>query len=326
MIRRTRPGFTRVDLTVGLTVVVAALCVLVPACSKSRTSDQEAQSKDNLKKLGEADKNRDDRGDTDPITAMRQAAGRAQSTNNLKQMDLAMHGMAGRNNGALPPSVGPFPTGSTVNASVFFHMLSDIEQDNVYKQYSNDPSSCKAVIKTLIAPLDPSNDGKRPLTSYASNAAVFGIGGGFKTVAYPSAFNSKGTSNTILFVERFAVTQIDGKTNTHLWPAIKPAHVNYLYDEVLTMGGQPASVINLPDPIFGATPETVTNDNTAHAFTANTLLVGLGDGSARSISPTITAKNVVSGPAAFSNNTISVWTWACLISGPIGASPMPNGW
>jgi hypothetical protein len=304
-----RPGFTRADLTASLLIVVAALCVLLPACNKAVTTEKETESKDNLRNLGK----------------VRETSGQMQSTNNLKQMDLSMHGISARNNGALPSSIGPYPTGGMVNASIFFHLLSDIEQDNVYKQYMKDPSGCKVVIKTFIAPLDPSNDGKQPLTSYASNAAVFGIGGGDHCISFPSAFNHKGTSNTILFMERFAVTQIDGKTNTHLWPAIKPEHVNYLYDEALQMGGQPASVVNLPDPIFGAMPETVKNDNTAHAFSAM-LHVGLMDGSARNINTNITAKTVIPGQAPFAKETISIWTWACLISGPIGVAPVPAGW
>jgi hypothetical protein len=318
MNRIARPGFTRADLTASLFVTVAALCVLLPACSKSRTSEQETESKNNLKDLGDANTKRDDRGDPNPIRA---AAGRKQSENNLRQMGLSMHGIASRNDGRLPPVVGVFPVGGPVNASIFFHMLSDIEQDNVYKQYMNDPSSCKVVIKTFMAPLDPSNDGKQPLTSYASNAAVFGIGGN-NSAAYPSAFNTKGTSNTILFMERFAVTQIDGKTNAHLWPASKPAHVNYIYDV-----GFPAPLVNLPDPIFGATPGTVTKDDTAHSFSADKLQVVMADSSARTISSNITAKNVISTPLApFPKDTISVWTWACLINGPVGVSPTPPGW
>jgi hypothetical protein len=48
--------------------------------------------------------------------------------NNLKQMGIAMHGIAGRNNGVLPNSVGVFPdfTAKKPNATIFYHMLSDI--------------------------------------------------------------------------------------------------------------------------------------------------------------------------------------------------------
>jgi hypothetical protein len=319
MNRIARPGFTRVDLTASLFIIVAALCVLLPACSKSRTSELETESKNNLKDIGDANTKRDDRGDPNPIRA---AAGRSHSTNNLKQIGISMHSMAISNNGALPPSIGPYPSGHTINASIFFQMLPYLEQDNVYKQYMKDPSACNAVIQTYIAPLDSSNDGKQPLTSYASNAAVFGTDGKFP-VRYPAAFHAKGTSNTIPFMERFAVTEIDGKTNTHLWSAINPAHVNYLFDVAV-----PAPLINLPDPIFGAAPKTVRNDDTAHAFSGNTLLVGLGDGSARAIKPDITAKNVISegGPSPIAKGTISVWTWACLFNGPVGFAPTPAGW
>src|SRR5262249_43758816 len=153
-------------------------------------------------------------------------AARTQSTNNLKQMGLAMHGIASRTEGLLPPSFGVFPQGATIqgtnnpfNFSIFVHMLTDIEQDNVYRAIQGGgaagTAAQNATIKTFVAPLDSTNPGNSNVTSYASNAAVFGITGGGST-RFPAQFNTKGTSNTVLFMERFAVTSV-ASTPRHTW-------------------------------------------------------------------------------------------------------------
>jgi len=162
-----RKGFTLIELLVVIAIIAVLIGLLLPAVQK-----------------------------------VREAAARTQSTNNLKQMGLSMHNFAANFDGALPPSFGPFPTGSTTNGTLFFHMLPYIEQDNVYKS-----NALTTPIKTFVAPLDPTNPGTSDLTSYASNAAVFGVPStatGGASIRYPSAFNTKGTTNTILFMERYA--------------------------------------------------------------------------------------------------------------------------
>ncbi len=245
---------------------------------------------------------------------------RQQSRNNLKNMCLAMHGCASRNNGAIPPSIGVYPEGSTINATIFFHMLPDIEQDNVYKTYMDKPTKVPETltIKTYLCPFDPSCVKENTaLTSYASNANIFGIGEKDTLVRYPSAFNQRGTSNTILFMERYAKT---GTKSSHYWYDTGATRT-YVYPPA--KGDDPwTSIVN---PQFGVTfdsTDPAVIDDTAHSFTGMTLDVGLGDGSARSVTPAITKTFKVDKI----DTDPSVWQWACAIRGKLGIAPTPNGW
>jgi type II secretory pathway pseudopilin PulG len=90
------------------------------------------------------------------ILRLRVAAGRAQSSNNLKQMALALHNYYATNN-LLPP-------GNDANHySVSARTLPYIEQDNLYKlidfkKPSDDPANANVratLIKTFLDPQDP---------------------------------------------------------------------------------------------------------------------------------------------------------------------------
>jgi len=294
----TRKAFTLIELLVVIAIIAVLIGLLLPAVQK-----------------------------------VREAAARMQSTNNLKQMCLAIHGIAARNDGACPPSVGAFPTGATVQGSLFCWMLSDIEQDNVYTQYKTNFGAVPTTlsIKTFNAPLDPTNAGSNNWTSYASNAAVFGTSAGSATVRYPSNFNTKGTSNTILFMERYAST--GNTTNSpHTWSGTSATvPQNWVY---VTLA---AGTADFPYPIWGAQPAlltasvttagaSTTNDATAHGFSSSTLQVGMGDGSCRTISTGITATKTMTAAGTTSSVTASLWAWGCSIRGTIGNAPTPNGW
>src|SRR5262249_45459297 len=149
------------------------------------------------------------------VQKVRDAAARAQSQNNLKQMGLAVNNIGGTYNTQIPPSYGYFPSGSTtgVQGSLFFHMLPYIEQQNVYnnKGFNATSGTTYATIKTYIAPADPTNSltggnsgssyGSLSggLTSYYSNWMVFGSVGG----NLPATFVD-GTSNTCIITEGYA--------------------------------------------------------------------------------------------------------------------------
>ncbi len=156
------------------------------------------------------------------VQAVRAAAARTQSMNNLRQMALAMN-TAALNYNQLPPAIGVYPSGGAVEGTVFFHLLPFMEEENIYNTYSstvtttevtlafstalglNPTTNAKgpaANIKTFQASLDSSNTPGDGTTSYAANALVFQEGG--KNI--PAVFGTKGTSKTICFMERFAVT------------------------------------------------------------------------------------------------------------------------
>jgi hypothetical protein len=210
--------------------------------------------------------------------------------------------------------MGLYP-GVTKKASVFFHILNHIEQNSIYTLYQANPDQGvpnNTPIKTFIAMLDSTNTGTDTHTSYSGNAAVLGNtdGGSVTLVALTT---TKGTSQTVLFMERWASTGMPA-ANNHRWP-----HTNVngctLYLANMT------TTTNFPDPIFGGNPNNVPVDATAHAF-GPTLQVGMADGSVRSVAQTVTATGEVTG---FPN--VSVWSWAC--AGPLSpfaGSAAPSGW
>jgi len=141
------------------------------------------------------------------VQAVRAAAARTQSANNLRQLALAAN-TAALNYQQLPPALGLYPAGGTVNGTVFYHLLPFMEEDNIYNNFSGSPYSNfmggsgtnVTNIKTFQANLDSSQDPTQGFTSYAANALVFSKGG----QSIPAVFTTKGTSKTIIFMERFA--------------------------------------------------------------------------------------------------------------------------
>jgi prepilin-type N-terminal cleavage/methylation domain-containing protein len=185
-----RKGFTLIELLVVIAIIAVLIGLLLPAVQK-----------------------------------VREAAARAQSQNNLKQMGIGFHNIASVYNGLEPPAVGVFPIG-TLNAanvpqtgaygSAFFHLLPHVEQDNIYKLALNTSTTlvntgtlatltaATGTVKIYCAPGDPSNPGTTTLTtSYCINGAVFGLQNG-GTARFPALFNNKGTTGCILVFERFA--------------------------------------------------------------------------------------------------------------------------
>ena len=214
LIRRWR-GFTLIELLVVIAIIAILIGLLLPAVQK-----------------------------------VREAAARIQSTNNLKQMSLALHNM-NDTNGILPLPVGSYPRANTPDpyysknptwiGTVQYWLLPYIEQDNVYKaQATLHPDSwwCGYTIKTFTAPADPSAPGDgypdpgtpRYGSSYAPNEAVFAYGhmnerwydsgpgphwreGKVDPVARIPATFMDGTSNTIVFAEKY---QICGPNASHV--------------------------------------------------------------------------------------------------------------
>ncbi|MFO0809854.1 MAG: DUF1559 domain-containing protein [Gemmataceae bacterium] len=212
MLRR-RQGFTLIELLVVIAIIAVLIGLLLPAVQK-----------------------------------VREAAARSTSSNNIKQIALAVHNYAGANTDKLPP-LADFNLGNNSNAdglrSVFFFILPYIEQDNLYRAYvkgnvaSYDSAAtgiAQNIIKSLVSPADStassgttttktfavsatggptvaSHTGTYATTSYAFNGLVFkGNAGGI-----PRTFQD-GTSNTILVAERYQVcTGLSSAVTYNLW-------------------------------------------------------------------------------------------------------------
>jgi prepilin-type processing-associated H-X9-DG protein len=148
------------------------------------------------------------------VQKTREAAARMQCQNNLKQIALAMHNV-NDTYGKLPPIFGDFPNEGS-NGTFFFHILPFIEQDNLYKNallengsYSVwQKATCSVVIKMYLCPADPTGnqahlfDNWLATSNYAANYLVFGTGG----ARIPATFQD-GTSNTVVFTERYQMCQ-----------------------------------------------------------------------------------------------------------------------
>jgi prepilin-type N-terminal cleavage/methylation domain-containing protein len=204
MFRRWR-GFTLIELLVVIAIIAILIGLLLPAVQK-----------------------------------VRDAAMRAQSTNNLKQMTLSLINMSDTYQGVLPDIDGHFPgnpvkvggvwQGAIVDytfnqpmiATPYFWMLPFVEQQNVFNYMQTrhyDSWWCGWEIKIYASPADPSAPGNnepdtgspRFGTSYAPNEYVlrgqplqnyqWPDRGWFPTAKFPASIPD-GTSNTLAFAEK----------------------------------------------------------------------------------------------------------------------------
>jgi type II secretory pathway pseudopilin PulG len=276
MARRT--AFTLIEMLVVIAIVILLMAMLLPA-----------------------------------VQQIREAAARIQSTNNLKQIDLAAHAFADSNSGRFPALYGGPADTPTFLKSVFVVLLPYIEQDSLYNTYlaATGGLSDGYSIRLYLSPADPTtsasnNSSATGVASYGANAQVFG-----RPVSINSGFPD-GTSNTIAFAEhysqscndtRFSWAETFPRVVTELnlsyhraafadnGPLVRsPLNIpiNQLYQDAypITSGNPPSSVGSIAGLTFQVHPSIAQCDpRLAQTPHPSGMLVALIDGSVRTLSP-----------------------------------------
>jgi len=233
-----RPGFTPVDVLVVLALLLLALAFLAPAVSR-----------------------------------VREAAARTHSTNNLKQMALAVHSHNDTYK-LLPPVVGEF---ARKTGTVHFFMLPFIEQGPLCNSGTNAVWDNDVWSKRVEVYLDPRDASAPPgavfkgwlaTTNYPANAMVFTDGKHNLVTAMPD-----GTSNTLMIGQRYQMC--NGTPTAWAYPSLFTWAPMIAYDN---------------HALFQISPSQDECDPTRAQALGSVLLIAMGDGSARAVNPRLSAQ------------------------------------
>jgi prepilin-type N-terminal cleavage/methylation domain-containing protein len=285
---KKRRGFTLIELLVVIAIIAILIGLLLPAVQKVREAANRTQSQNNLKQLSLA------------LHSCNDANGKLPPANGF------FPGNFFRN--AAAPNYGG--DGIADHGTCQYFLLPYIEQENAYRntvpagQSANSWHLNGTPFKMFQAPADPSLPangliwGNRPATSYATNLYAFSRARPATTAitdVYPNtSFGNDdwnggqsnigagfpdGTSNTVVFMERFAicagVERVFNEDGQHISSPL--------------VGGQNAYapiVSNLNPPQFGTRPNNC-DPFRSQGLTASGCTVGLADGSVRNVSSSI---------------------------------------
>jgi prepilin-type N-terminal cleavage/methylation domain-containing protein len=284
-----RRGFTLIELLVAIAIIGVLIALLLPA-----------------------------------VQAAREAARMASCKNNVKQLGLAAHNHHDTR-GQLPPGIGFTPfTDNGVWGNNLFHLLPFLEQDNLYHRalgpvqlptgpvtiyFPGNSNVYGQRVPTFLCPSDPIagqggvvtiNGVSWGASCYAGNSQVFSPTPGNPQGKTRMADITDGTSNTLLYAEKYARCAstnmpLDGGNmwaycvfrNVNLPPPMelpgKPFHAAFA---ITGYFGNPNAVG--PGSIFQVRPPFQSNcDPTRAATPHEAMVVGLADGSVRTLSPSM---------------------------------------
>jgi hypothetical protein len=206
------------------------------------------------------------------VARVREAAARSQSTNNLKQMALAMHN-AHDTYQSFPPSVGEF---ANKTGSAHFFILPFIEQQQLYNQGTDAVWDNSVWSKRIAIYIDPRDASGPPdglfkswlaTTNYPVNWMVFKDGGAkIQQIV-------DGTSNTLMIAQRYQMC--NGAPTAWGYPSL------FSWAPVMAYENQ---------SLFQMSPRQDECDPTRAQAIGGVLLIALCDGSVRSLNPRLTAQ------------------------------------
>jgi prepilin-type N-terminal cleavage/methylation domain-containing protein len=278
--RRNRPtGFTLIELLVVIAIIAILIGLLLPAVQK-----------------------------------VREAAMRMKSTNNLKQLTLAVHNYEGAM-GKIPANAETLKSGLRV--SCHWLLLPYIEQGPLQQASGGSNADylahAKTIVPSFIAPQDSSlpdylftNAGVTwAASNYAANHPIFGYPGhgttwtGFNNNDWDNKGRkiqniSDGSSNTVMFGERYARCSSGGS----LWAYrnVDPAPTNPAFPGWARMSFFPANWTsnNQSSPFTAAPPQNRPlpqncSPYNLQAFSDSGCQVSLCDGSVRSVKTSISS-------------------------------------
>jgi len=231
------------------------------------------------------------------VQKVREAAARAQCTNQVKQLALACHN-CNDSMSRLPPAYSGAAFAGKANGNAFYFLLPFVEQDALFNG-TTDPVNTASnpalptppdnfvrsrPVKQFLCPsASIASDGKWPgrtdwaIGHYGFNYMLFG--GPATTGAWDRGTNigriADGTSNTVLFAERAGILS-DGTAN--LW-----CHGgwNWAYMPIFGYNGN-YNIFQQPRNQSAATP------GYTHSPHSGIMVIGIADGSVRTLSSSVT--------------------------------------